>query len=143
MTCTQVGMLRTAAALFQDLGLFKEMVECYIAMDEEQEAEKIVTEQVRNHATQHTHTHTFATHIHMQHTHTHTFATYIHMQHTHTHMQHTHICNTHTHMQHTHTHMQNTHTYATHTYIHTHVDSVHVRNNAPNSHSRTHTNDTK
>ena len=42
----QVGMLRTAASLFQDLGLYKEMVECYIAMDEEQDAEKIVKEQV-------------------------------------------------------------------------------------------------
>jgi hypothetical protein len=51
MTCMQVGMLRTAAGLFQDLGLYKEMVECYIAMDEEQEAEKIVSEQVGNNET--------------------------------------------------------------------------------------------
>jgi hypothetical protein len=40
-------MLRTAAGLFEELGLFKEMVECYISMDEEHEAEKICTEQVR------------------------------------------------------------------------------------------------
>ena len=39
-------MLRTSAKLYEELGLMKEMVECYIAMDEEQEAERIVREQL-------------------------------------------------------------------------------------------------
>lgn len=47
----KVGMLRTAAGLYKELGLYKEMVECYIAMDEEELAEKLVREQLEERKT--------------------------------------------------------------------------------------------
>ena len=43
----QIGMLRTAANVFEELGLYKEMVECYFAQGEEEEAEKIVLAQLQ------------------------------------------------------------------------------------------------
>jgi len=33
MSHSKVGMLRTAADLFEELGLYKEMVECYVAQE--------------------------------------------------------------------------------------------------------------
>ena len=42
----KIGMLRTAANVYEELGLYKEMVECYIAQEEEEEAEKIVRKQL-------------------------------------------------------------------------------------------------
>jgi len=47
----KIGMLRTAANIFEELGLYKEMVECYIAQDEEEEAEKIVKRQLEKERT--------------------------------------------------------------------------------------------
>jgi len=47
----RIGMLRTAANIFEELGLYKEMVECYIAQDEEEEAEKIVKRQLEKERT--------------------------------------------------------------------------------------------
>jgi len=38
----KVGMLRTAADLYEGLGLYKEMVECYVAQDESEIAERKV-----------------------------------------------------------------------------------------------------
>ena len=40
------GDLRTAANVYEELGLYKEMVECYVAQDEDEEAEKIVRAQL-------------------------------------------------------------------------------------------------
>ena len=42
----RIGMLRTAANVYEELGLYKEMVECYVAQDEDEEAEKIVRAQL-------------------------------------------------------------------------------------------------
>jgi len=40
------GDIRTVANLYEELGLYKEMVECYVAQDEDEEAEKIVRAQL-------------------------------------------------------------------------------------------------
>ena len=47
----KVGMLKTAAQTYEAIGLIKEMVECYIAMDEEETAERIVKEQLEKRRT--------------------------------------------------------------------------------------------
>jgi tetratricopeptide (TPR) repeat protein len=47
----KIGMLRTAATVYEELGLYKEMVDCYVAQGEEEEAEKIVRAQLEQERT--------------------------------------------------------------------------------------------